>query len=142
MKPPSKDYLPPAGYDVKLKPPSDEYLTPFKPHKDPKMIHIQPLSGSYKAPARPPPPVYNGVCPPPARNVKCEYVKHQCWSVGTPDVDCPGHGLCCFDGCINSCLPNSPRLPFGPSYHVPPNQAYLVPGQQNLFLLERNFHFQ
>ena len=138
MKPPSKDYLPPAGYDVKLKPPSDEYLTPFKPHKDPKMIHIQPPSGSYKAPARPPPPppVYNGVCPPPARNVKCEYVKHQCWSVGTPDVDCPGHGLCCFDGCINSCLPNSPRLPFGPSYHVPPNQAYLVPGQQNLFLLE------
>ena len=145
MKPPSKDYLPPAGYDVQLKPPSGEYLTPFKPGasrphgKDPKMIHIQPPSGSYKAPAAAPPPprpVFNGVCPPPQRNVKCEYVKHQCWSVGTPDVDCPGHGLCCFDGCINSCLPNSPRLPFGPSFHVPPNTAYLVPGQQNLFLLE------
>ena len=31
-----------------------------------------------------------------------------CWSVGQADVDCPtpnghGYGLCCFDGCTNSC---------------------------------------
>ena len=139
MKPPSKEYLPPVGYDAKLKPPSGEYLTPFKPgHKDPKMIHYQPPSGSYKAPARPPPPqprpLFNGVCPPPKPNRKCEYVKHQCWSLGVPDVDCPGHGLCCFDGCVNSCVPYTGNVPT--SFHVPPNTAYLVPSQQNLFLLE------
>ena len=26
-----------------------------------------------------------------------------CWSVGQPDVDCPGNALCCFDGCANTC---------------------------------------
>ena len=26
-----------------------------------------------------------------------------CWSVGVADVDCPGQGLCCFDGCANVC---------------------------------------
>jgi hypothetical protein len=28
-----------------------------------------------------------------------------CWSPGVRDTDCPGHGLCCFDGCVNSCGP-------------------------------------
>ena len=27
-----------------------------------------------------------------------------CWSVGEPDWDCPDSGLCCFDGCANTCL--------------------------------------
>lgn len=26
-----------------------------------------------------------------------------CWSPGVRDTDCPGHGLCCFDGCVNTC---------------------------------------
>ena len=26
-----------------------------------------------------------------------------CWSPGVKDVDCPDHGLCCFDGCANVC---------------------------------------
>ena len=30
-------------------------------------------------------------------------VKSTCWSPGVNDVDCPGHGLCCFDGCANTC---------------------------------------
>ncbi|XP_040570659.1 zonadhesin [Lepeophtheirus salmonis] len=30
--------------------------------------------------------------------------EHTCWTVGTRDSDCPGHGLCCFDGCANTCL--------------------------------------
>jgi len=29
-----------------------------------------------------------------------------CWSPGVPDTDCPGHGLCCSDGCANHCLGN------------------------------------
>jgi len=27
-----------------------------------------------------------------------------CWSQGHQDVDCPGFALCCFDGCVASCL--------------------------------------
>ena len=30
--------------------------------------------------------------------------KSTCWSPGVNDVDCPGHGLCCFDGCSNTCI--------------------------------------
>ena len=26
-----------------------------------------------------------------------------CWSPGQRDTDCPGNGLCCFDGCANTC---------------------------------------
>ena len=26
-----------------------------------------------------------------------------CWSPGVRDTDCPGHGLCCYDGCVNIC---------------------------------------
>ena len=26
-----------------------------------------------------------------------------CWSPGQPDGDCPNFGLCCFDGCSNTC---------------------------------------
>jgi len=29
---------------------------------------------------------------------------NSCWSVGQTDVDCPNHGLCCFDGCANTCV--------------------------------------
>merc|ERR1711953_668253 len=26
-----------------------------------------------------------------------------CWSPGQRDTDCPGNGLCCFDGCADTC---------------------------------------
>ena len=26
-----------------------------------------------------------------------------CWSPGQRDTDCPNSGLCCFDGCANTC---------------------------------------
>ena len=26
-----------------------------------------------------------------------------CWSPGQRDTDCPQNGLCCFDGCANTC---------------------------------------
>ena len=26
-----------------------------------------------------------------------------CWSPGQRDTDCPSNGLCCFDGCANTC---------------------------------------
>jgi len=33
-----------------------------------------------------------------------------CWSPGVRDTDCPGHGLCCFDGCVNLCQAAAPPL--------------------------------
>jgi len=35
---------------------------------------------------------------------KCVGAVSSCWSIGVPDLDCPGNNLCCFDGCANSCL--------------------------------------
>jgi len=34
-----------------------------------------------------------------------------CWSPGVPDTDCPNNGLCCNDGCANTCLgaPTPPK---------------------------------
>jgi len=34
---------------------------------------------------------------------QCAGRSSNCWSVGQPDVDCPGNALCCFDGCANTC---------------------------------------
>jgi len=31
-----------------------------------------------------------------------------CWSPGVRDTDCPSHGLCCFNGCVNICQGPSP----------------------------------
>jgi len=33
----------------------------------------------------------------------CEGAVSTCWSPGQPDGDCPNFGLCCFDGCANTC---------------------------------------
>ena len=53
-----------------------------------------------------------GACPKinplPAYECSKRRSKKTCWSVGQKDVDCPspdglGYGLCCFDGCSNSC---------------------------------------
>merc|ERR1712212_237812 len=32
-----------------------------------------------------------------------EEARSICWSPGQPDTDCPGNGICCFDGCSNRC---------------------------------------
>ena len=55
-------------------------------------------------------PIFASTCPPVRKNVKCEYVKHQCWSLGVPDLDCPGNGLCCFNGCNYMCQPTKTIL--------------------------------
>ena len=34
--------------------------------------------------------------------------KNQCWSPGRKDTDCPYHGLCCYDGCANTCYASTP----------------------------------
>ena len=60
-------------------------------------------------------------CPkllPPLSLSQCQGRLSTCWSVGVPDLDCPNWGLCCFDGCANTCLGNTP--PPGPTPPLEP----------------------
>ena len=56
----------------------------------------------------------------------------QCWSPGVRDTDCPGHGLCCYDGCANVCGggPAPPPPPPPPPRVIPvphPPPVVVVP---------------
>lgn len=46
-----------------------------------------------------------GTCPAaePLSPADCEGSVSTCWSPGQRDTDCPNNGLCCFDGCANTC---------------------------------------
>lgn len=47
-----------------------------------------------------------GDCPAasPLSDAECGGAVSNCWSPGQPDTDCPNYGLCCFDGCANTCV--------------------------------------
>jgi len=47
-----------------------------------------------------------GDCPAanPLTDAECGGAVSNCWSPGQPDTDCPNYGLCCFDGCANTCV--------------------------------------
>lgn len=47
-----------------------------------------------------------GQCPNanPLSDAECAGAVSNCWSPGQPDTDCPNYGLCCFDGCVNTCV--------------------------------------
>lgn len=47
-----------------------------------------------------------GQCPNanPLSDAECAGAVSNCWSPGQPDTDCPNYGLCCFDGCANTCV--------------------------------------
>lgn len=46
-----------------------------------------------------------GSCPAPfpLSPDECEGAVSTCWSPGQRDTDCPNYGLCCFDGCADTC---------------------------------------
>jgi len=46
-----------------------------------------------------------GTCPAaePLSPAECEGSASTCWSPGQRDTDCPFNGLCCFNGCSNTC---------------------------------------
>jgi len=46
-----------------------------------------------------------GQCPAasPLSDTECAGAVSTCWSPGQRDTDCPNNGLCCFDGCANTC---------------------------------------
>merc|ERR1711892_386847 len=87
------------------------------------MSHMVPPSADYKEP-------HFAACPhfTLKERSECPYIKHQCWSPGVPDADCPHHGLCCFDGCNNVCL--DPAVHKAAGYHVPSHSAHIVPGHK------------
>ena len=62
-------------------------------------------------------------CPaaPPRSQYECAgHPGANCWSPGQPDTDCPGHGLCCHDGCANTCVGHViPVIPVVPVPRVP-----------------------
>jgi len=46
---------------------------------------------------------------------ECSNATANCWSRGVPDVDCPEYGLCCFDGCVNTCYEEEEDLEYDQS---------------------------
>ena len=63
----------------------------------------------------------------------CSSAESNCWSVGEPDWDCPDNGLCCFDGCANTCLgsskpPSEQKSDQDPPPPVPEKQTQSQPG--------------
>ena len=51
---------------------------------------------------------------------ECRGQRSNCWSPGVRDTDCPGHGLCCYDGCANTCVVSQPpRAPPPPPTRPP-----------------------
>ena len=52
-------------------------------------------------------------CPPvtPKTPAQCKGQRSNCWSPGVRDLDCPASGLCCYDGCANTCVSSSPPPP-------------------------------
>ena len=48
-------------------------------------------------------------CPPvsPRSPAQCRGQRSNCWSPGVRDLDCPASGLCCYDGCANTCVSRS-----------------------------------
>ena len=51
-------------------------------------------------------------CPPvsPRSPAQCRGQRSNCWSPGVRDLDCPASGLCCYDGCANTCVVRSVPL--------------------------------
>jgi len=46
-----------------------------------------------------------GACPAPSLGgSQCDGAVSNCWSPGQRDSDCPFNGLCCFDGCADTCV--------------------------------------
>jgi len=65
-----------------------------------------------------------GECPAPSSGSpeECAGAVSNCWSPGQRDTDCPNNGLCCFDGCADTCVdgPKPTPPPYEPEPPVEP----------------------
>lgn len=56
-----------------------------------------------------------GSCPAPSLSGdQCVGAVSNCWSPGFTDTDCPNNGLCCFDGCADTCVDGPKPAPIVP----------------------------
>ena len=60
----------------------------------------------------------------PRTPAQCRGQRSKCWSPGVRDTDCPGHGLCCYDGCANTCIASRSPPPPAPPV-IPPPSSYI-----------------
>ena len=58
---------------------------------------------------------------------QCSTAVSNCWSVGEPDWDCADNGLCCFDGCANTCLGSAPAAALSPAAQPAPEKQSQAP---------------
>ncbi|TRY80549.1 hypothetical protein TCAL_10964 [Tigriopus californicus] len=61
---------------------------------------------------------------------ECEGQVANCWSPGVPDLDCPGNGLCCDNGCVAKCLDYDPAPLRKPASYPKPLKKHHVPAKQ------------
>ena len=129
--PPVNSYVPPAPKPITY--PQDNYIPPLaspsQEYGPPPLPPVQQPSHNIEVvrprPTTSPPtrPHGNGggSCPrqTPLPPVSCRGRHSTCWSVGVADLDCPNWGLCCFDGCANTCL-DSPPAPRQTTTPQPP----------------------
>ena len=84
--------------------PSAVCLFVYSPHPAPFPTPVAPLPPPVPQLAR----LTGQACPvvAPKTPYECQHegLASTCWSPGVRDTDCPGHGLCCFDGCVNICI--------------------------------------
>jgi len=84
-------------------------------------VDAAPARAPVPAPA-PAPVLPPNSCPAPSRLPhQCGAAVNTCWSIGVADVDCPGHSLCCFDGCSNYCVGQA-RAVVRPALVIPQNR--------------------
>jgi hypothetical protein len=63
-------------------------------------------------------------------DAECEGRSSNCWSPGQRDTDCPNSGLCCFDGCANTCVDAPPPQIADDSRPVPDVVATTTAGYE------------
>jgi hypothetical protein len=51
---------------------------------------------------------------------QCAGSVSNCWSPGFTDTDCPNNGLCCFDGCADTCVDGPKPVPAPAPAPAPP----------------------
>jgi len=75
-----------------------------------------------------------GNCPAanPLSDAECAGSVSNCWSPGQPDTDCPNYGLCCFDGCADTCVDSQVASDSKPEYvqTTPAQEDYIAPAPQ------------
>jgi hypothetical protein len=68
-----------------------------------------------------------GECPAPSAGGDCAGAVSNCWSPGQRDTDCPNNGLCCFDGCADTCVDGPKPQPIPDPVEVVPPPLVVEP---------------